>query len=149
MSVAVTRRPLICCALTLRDICGREAVVLVNPTGSRRREECDARRGCAGVTTLVDRTVAALRASHDTLAALVSTLSEEQLTGRSGATEWTVAQVLSHLGSGAEIARKPIETACGQQVEGEENQSIWARCNASAPAEQADLYFNSDPGSLA
>src|SRR3954451_2625338 len=134
MSVAVTRRPLIGCALTLRDICGREAVVLVNPTGSRGPEECDARRGCAGVTTLVDRTVAALRASHDTLAALVSTLSEEQLTGRSGATEWTVAQALSHLGSGAEIARKPVATAAGQQVEGE---SIWARWNASAPAEQA------------
>jgi uncharacterized protein (TIGR03083 family) len=101
------------------------------------------------MTTLVDRTVAALQANHVTLAALVSTLSEEQLTGRSGATEWTVAQVLSHLGSGAEIARKPIATAAGQQVEAEENQSIWARWNASAPGEQAAGFVQSDAAYLA
>ena len=101
------------------------------------------------MTTLVDLTVAALQANHDTLAALVSTLSEEQLTGRSGATEWTVAQALSHLGSGAEIARKPIATAAGQQVEGEENQSIWARWNASAPAEQAAGFVKHDAAYLA
>ena len=77
------------------------------------------------MTTLVDRTVAALHGNHDTLAALVPTLSEEQLTGRSGATECTAAQALSHRGSGAEIARTPIASAVGQQVEEEENQSIW------------------------
>jgi len=100
------------------------------------------------MTTLVDRTVAALRVNHDTLAALVPTLSEEQLTSRSGATEWTVAQALSHLGSGAEIARKPIATAAGQQVEGEDNHSIWARWNASAPAEQAAGFVKSDAAYL-
>jgi uncharacterized protein (TIGR03083 family) len=89
------------------------------------------------MTTLVDRAVAALRANHDTLAALVSTLSEEQLRSRSGAAEWTVAQVLSHLGSGAEISRKPIATAAGEQVDAEDNQSIWARWNALSPANQA------------
>jgi uncharacterized protein (TIGR03083 family) len=89
------------------------------------------------MTTLVDRTIAALRANHDTLAALVPTLSEEQLTGRSGAQEWTVAQVLSHLGSGAEISRKPIAIAAGEQVEAEDNQSIWDRWNALSPADQA------------
>lgn len=101
------------------------------------------------MTTLVDRSVAALQANHETLAALVSTLSEEQLTGRSGAREWTVAQVLSHLGSGAEIARKPIATAAGQQVEGEDNQSIWARWNALAPAEQAAGFVEHNAAYLA
>jgi uncharacterized protein (TIGR03083 family) len=89
------------------------------------------------MTTPVDRAVAALRANHETLAALVPTLSEEQLRSRSGAAEWTVAQALSHLGSGAEISRKPIAIAAGEHVEAEENQSIWARWNASSPADQA------------
>jgi uncharacterized protein (TIGR03083 family) len=100
------------------------------------------------MTTLVDRTVVALQGNHDTLAALVPTLSEEQLTGRSGATEWTVAQALSHLGSGAEITRKPIATAAGQQVEEEENESIWARWNALAPVEQAAGFVESDAAYL-
>ncbi|TCC01552.1 maleylpyruvate isomerase family mycothiol-dependent enzyme [Kribbella soli] len=89
------------------------------------------------MTTLVDRILAALRANHDTLAALVPTLSDEQLKGRSGAAEWTVAQALSHLGSGAEISRKPIAVAAGEHVDAEDNQSIWARWNASSPADQA------------
>ena len=55
------------------------------------------------MTTLADRTIAALRASHDVLAALVPDLTEEQLRSPSGAAEWSLAQVLSHLGSGAEI----------------------------------------------
>ncbi|MFD3404865.1 maleylpyruvate isomerase family mycothiol-dependent enzyme [Kribbella sp. NPDC058693] len=94
--------------------------------------------------TLVDRTVAALRANHDTLAALVPTLTQEQLNGRSGAEEWTVAQVLSHLGSGAEIFRKPIGIAAGEQVQPEENQSIWARWNALSPADQAAGFVKYD-----
>ena len=89
------------------------------------------------MTTLVDRVVAALRANHDTLAALVPTLSDQQLKARSGAAEWTVADALSHLGSGAEISRKPIAIAAGQHVGAEDNQTIWARWNASSPSDQA------------
>ncbi|HWD80684.1 MAG TPA: maleylpyruvate isomerase family mycothiol-dependent enzyme [Kribbella sp.] len=89
------------------------------------------------MTTLSDRVVAALRANHDILAALVPTLSEEQLRSGSGATDWTVAQVLSHLGSGAEIGRKPIAAAAGEHVQAEDNQSVWARWDASSPADQA------------
>jgi uncharacterized protein (TIGR03083 family) len=89
------------------------------------------------MTTLVDRAVAALRANHDALAALVPSLSEDQLRGRSGAAEWTIAQALSHLGSGAEISRKPIAIAAGEHVDAEDNQSIWARWNALSPANQA------------
>jgi uncharacterized protein (TIGR03083 family) len=96
------------------------------------------------MTTLVDRAVAALQANHDTLAALVPTLSEEQLTGPSGATEWTVAQALSHLGSGAEIGRRPIATAAGEHVPAEDNPSIWARWNAASPADQASEFVNHD-----
>ncbi|TDO56728.1 uncharacterized protein (TIGR03083 family) [Kribbella sp. VKM Ac-2571] len=92
------------------------------------------------MTTLVDRAIAALRANHDALAALVPTLSDQQLRARSGAAEWTVAQALSHLGSGAEISRKPIAIAAGEQVDAEDNQAIWARWDASSPADQAAAF---------
>lgn len=96
------------------------------------------------MTTLVDRAIAALRSNHDTLAALVSTLSEEQLKGQSGAAEWTVADALSHLGSGAEINRKPIAIAAGEQVDAEDNQTIWDRWNALPPADQAAEFVKHD-----
>ncbi|MEW1955311.1 maleylpyruvate isomerase family mycothiol-dependent enzyme [Terrabacter sp. NPDC080008] len=100
------------------------------------------------MTTLVDRTVAALRANHNTLAALVPTLSEEALSNPSGATEWSIAQVLSHLGSGAEIGLKPLATATGDHVEGEDNQAVWARWNASSPADQAADFVKHDEAYL-
>jgi uncharacterized protein (TIGR03083 family) len=89
------------------------------------------------MTELVDRTIAALRANHDMLATLVPGLPDEALTGASGASEWTVAQVLSHLGSGAEITIKPIATAAGLPVEAEDNQAVWARWDASSPVDQS------------
>ncbi|MCW2790935.1 MAG: hypothetical protein JWO76_33 [Nocardioides sp.] len=90
------------------------------------------------MTDLTDRTIAALRAHHDDLAALVATLGDDGLTGPSGAEEWTLAQVLSHLGSGAEImlaavTAKPVD-----------NQQVWARWDASSPREQAEGFLEHD-----
>ncbi len=56
--------------------------------------------------------------------------------------------MLSHLGSGAEIARLPIAAAAGQQVEAQDNQSIWARWNASSPTEQAAGFITHDAAYL-
>ncbi|MGK3208511.1 maleylpyruvate isomerase family mycothiol-dependent enzyme [Amycolatopsis sp. MEPSY49] len=93
------------------------------------------------MSPLVDRTITALRAEHDVLAALVRTLTDEQLAARSGASEWTVAQALSHLGSGAEIGRAPIARAAGETVEAEDNQTIWARWDGSTPRAQAEGFL--------
>jgi uncharacterized protein (TIGR03083 family) len=101
------------------------------------------------MTSLASRSIAALRANHDTLAALVPTLTEEQLAAPSGASEWTVAQALSHLGSGAEISRQPIATAAGEPVEAEDNQAIWARWDGSTPAEQAAGFIEHDAAYVA
>ena len=90
---------------------------------------------------LVDRTIAALRAEHDELAGLVRTLTDDQLATTSGASDWTVAQALSHLGSGAEIGRAPIARAAGETVEAEDNPTIWARWDASAPRAQAEGFL--------
>jgi uncharacterized protein (TIGR03083 family) len=93
------------------------------------------------MSQLVDRTITALRAEHDTLADLVRTLTDEQLALTSGAAEWTVAQALSHLGSGAEIGRAPIARAAGETVVAEDNQTIWARWDGSAPRAQAEGFL--------
>ncbi|BBH68393.1 hypothetical protein ACTI_50780 [Actinoplanes sp. OR16] len=91
------------------------------------------------MTTLAGRTIAALRSEHDDLAALVPTLSADQLTGPSGASEWTIADVLSHLGSGAEITLAGFRAAVGEADEPgpDFNQSVWDRWNATAPQDQA------------
>lgn len=98
---------------------------------------------------LLDRAIASLRAHHDDLALLVPTLTDEQLAGPSGASEWTIAQVLSHLGSGAEISRKPIAAASGQPYDDVDNPSVWARWDGSTPQEQATGYVEHDAGYLA
>jgi uncharacterized protein (TIGR03083 family) len=98
---------------------------------------------------LVDRTITALRAEHDALVALVANLSNDDLNAPSGADEWTVAQVLSHLGSGAEIGRAPIARAAGEQVQTEDNKAIWARWDAAAPADQAAGFVGSNERWLA
>jgi len=92
------------------------------------------------------RTIAALRATHDDLAALVHALTDEQLAAPSGASEWTVAQVLSHLRSGAEIGLATLETAltAGPAAEPGFNQSVWDRWNAMSPRDQATNFLHHD-----
>jgi uncharacterized protein (TIGR03083 family) len=96
------------------------------------------------MTELVDRVIAALRADHDALATLVPGLPVAALTGPSGASEWTIAQALSHLGSGAEITIKPIARAAGVPVEAEDNQAVWARWDAAGPVDQAAGFLEHD-----
>jgi len=103
------------------------------------------------MATLTDRTIAALRANHDELAGLVPGLSEKQLTGGSGASEWSVAQVLSHLGSGAEITLAGLNTAVNEApAPGDNfNQQVWDRWNAKPAAEQARDFVTSDAALVA
>lgn len=96
------------------------------------------------MSQLVDRTITALRAEHDALDGLVRTLTDDQLALTGGAAEWTVAQTLSHLGSGAEIGRAPIARAAGETVTAEDNQTIWARWDSSAPRAQAEGFLEHD-----
>lgn len=83
--------------------------------------------------------IATLRQSHDRLLSLVGPLSPEQLSGPSYCRDWTIAQVLSHLGSGAEIAMLGLPSALGQAepVDRSAYQPIWDRWNAMSPDDQA------------
>ncbi|MEU8378337.1 maleylpyruvate isomerase family mycothiol-dependent enzyme [Streptosporangium sp. NPDC048865] len=100
------------------------------------------------MTTLADRTIAALRTTHDELASLVGGLDASGLARPSGCSEWTVAQVLSHLGSGAEIGLATLRAAQdGQDAPDQDfNHSVWDRWNAKTPGEQAEDFLTADAG---
>ncbi|MET9084888.1 maleylpyruvate isomerase family mycothiol-dependent enzyme [Streptomyces sp. NPDC004237] len=89
-----------------------------------------------------DQIIAALRSGHDHLASLARGLGAADLTRRSGAAEWDVSQVLSHLGSGAEISLAALEGALdGTGTKGMDfNKSVWARWDAMSPGERAESF---------
>jgi uncharacterized protein (TIGR03083 family) len=98
------------------------------------------------MTSLADRTIAALGAEQASTVAAVQGLTHDQLIGRSGASEWTVASVLSHLGSGSVITLAGLQAALGvgQPPPDGFNQSVWDRWNAMSPAEQRDGFLEHD-----
>jgi len=87
-----------------------------------------------------------LAGSHDRLSDLVCELDDEALRGRSYCDDWTIAQVLSHIGSGAEILGKAVDAI----VAGEDPPSrdtfpeIWARWNVMGPREVVEAALSSD-----
>ncbi|MET1007967.1 MAG: maleylpyruvate isomerase family mycothiol-dependent enzyme [Propionibacteriaceae bacterium] len=94
--------------------------------------------------------LAVLQHSHDRLVEYAAPLTPEQLTGPSYPSEWTIAQVLSHLGSGAEIFT--LFLAAG--AEGQEPpafdrfQAIWDVWNARSPQNQAAAALEADAAFL-
>ncbi|MDQ1664520.1 MAG: hypothetical protein QOH75_551 [Actinomycetota bacterium] len=78
-----------------------------------------------------------LRTLHDHLAELVVDLGPEQLRTRSFATEWTVAEVLSHLGSGAELGMLRLKSGDDDGPTHEEIAQVWAKWDARTPEQQA------------
>lgn len=97
------------------------------------------------MTSVSHRAVSTLRAHHHELAALVAALSDEQLTAPSGAAQWRICDVLSHLGSGAEIMLQPLQAAIvGEPVGESRNQEVWDRWNAAPPQEQASWFVQHD-----
>jgi uncharacterized protein (TIGR03083 family) len=95
------------------------------------------------MTSLADQVIAALRSGHDDLTAYAAELTEKDLTAPSAASEWDVAHVLSHLGSGAEITLAGLDRALagGGQTPDGFNQSVWARWDAMGPLEHRDAFL--------
>jgi uncharacterized protein (TIGR03083 family) len=96
--------------------------------------------------TDTDSRVTALRASHDRLRAVVGPLTPEQLRGRGYPSEWTIAQVLSHIGSGAEINGLIFDAAVAgaEAPKPEAFQAVWDVWNAKSPDAQAADALTSD-----
>jgi len=93
---------------------------------------------------------AALHASVEHLRAVVVGLGPDQLRQSAYPTEWTVADVLSHLGSGGEIMRRGFEdTLAGRDTPGGFNQSVWDEWNAKSPDDQAADALVADAALLA
>lgn len=83
--------------------------------------------------------IAVLRASHQRLVTLTKPLTSDQLTAPAYPSEWSVAQVLSHLGSGAEIYGRYLDAGlAGGPAPGHDVfRPIWDTWNAKDPQQQA------------
>jgi uncharacterized protein (TIGR03083 family) len=80
----------------------------------------------------------ALHASVERLRAIVESLEPSQLTEPAYPSEWTSADTLSHLGSGAVIMRSTLDSVVGGAAVAEGfNQSVWDEWNAKLPTDQA------------
>jgi len=89
--------------------------------------------------------IAALRNSHERLAALTGPLASEELRGQSYCTDWNVAQVLSHVGSGAEISMLMLTSALeGTPLDREAFAPIWDSWNNRSPEAQAADALTAD-----
>ena len=98
-----------------------------------------------------DELLAALHRSHDRLAAVLASVPDEEVTEQSYAAEWTIAQVASHLGSGAEVfglfLDAGVQHATAPGVE--QFSPVWDRWNAAAPVTQAREAVDADAAFLA
>ena len=90
--------------------------------------------------------IATLRESHERLAGLAQPMTAEEVRGQSYCRDWSNAQVLSHLGSGAEIALLTLPGALGESepVGREAFGPIWDKWNAKSPDQQAADALVSD-----
>jgi uncharacterized protein (TIGR03083 family) len=83
--------------------------------------------------------IAALQSSVDRLAALVGPLDDEAIVARAYPTEWTIAHVLAHLGSGAEIfSRRLRDGLAGEQTPDDFAPGVWSGWDAKSPRAQVD-----------
>ena len=90
--------------------------------------------------------IGALRHSHDRLQAIVEPLDLGQLEQPSYASKWSIAQVLSHLGSQAEIFGLWLDASLsGEEPPGREAFGpIWDSWNARSPQAQAADALHAD-----
>lgn len=93
------------------------------------------------------RLVQGLRDAHDRLFSFAAGMDAGDLERPSYCDGWTIAQVLSHIGSAAEIGRATLRAALGGQepLDQAGRQAIWDRWDAKSPAAQvADAGASDD-----
>jgi uncharacterized protein (TIGR03083 family) len=93
----------------------------------------------------MDNPLPPLAASVRRLRELVRGLDVDQLESPSYADDWTIADVLSHLGSGAVLMQRRLEAALqGVPVPDDAAQPVWDEWNAKSPQAQADDALAAD-----
>jgi uncharacterized protein (TIGR03083 family) len=94
--------------------------------------------------------VDALGSSVARLRDIASRISEADLTGRAYPTEWSIADVLSHIGSGAVIMQRRLEDSlAGRPTPDDFAPGVWDTWNAKTPGAQRDDGLVADAALLA
>lgn len=91
--------------------------------------------------------LAALGSSVDRLADLVRPLDDSGIGQPAYPTEWTIADVMSHLGSGAAISRRRLQdTLDSTDTPDDFNQRVWDEWNAKSPRAKTNDATVADAG---
>jgi uncharacterized protein (TIGR03083 family) len=91
----------------------------------------------------------ALEHSVEYLALVVARIDPANYTTPSYADEWTIADVLSHIGSGSVIAKQRVEDLVAGRTTGDDfNQSVWDEWNAKQPLDQVNDALAADKALL-
>ncbi len=90
--------------------------------------------------------IAVLSRSHRHLMDLTETLTAAELRRESYCRDWTIAQVLSHIGSGAEIGTAVLRAVIvgAEPPSRDAYRTIWDRWDASSPEEQRSEARSAD-----
>ncbi|GCD93242.1 maleylpyruvate isomerase family mycothiol-dependent enzyme [Embleya hyalina] len=96
--------------------------------------------------TSPDAVIAAFRTEHDILAEVVSSFGEDDPARPSGAARWDVSEVLSHLGSGAEITQATVRAALdGTPIPGRDVlETVWDKWNAMTRRQRVDGFLRAN-----
>jgi len=87
----------------------------------------------------------ALRSSTDHLRSIVESLDAEQLRAPAYPTEWSIADVLSHLGSGAIIFVRQVDDSLHETpTPADFSRSVWSEWDAKTPDDQATGLLTAD-----
>jgi uncharacterized protein (TIGR03083 family) len=93
----------------------------------------------------MDASLSALRTSAERLRATATALDDAQLVGASYDSEWTIADVLSHLGSGAVIMQRRLQdTKAGTETPDDFAPAVWDEWNAKSPRAKTDDALAAD-----
>jgi uncharacterized protein (TIGR03083 family) len=86
------------------------------------------------------------REAHDALAAAIASFGPDDLRAQSYCSEWDVAHVLSHLGSGAVINLATLEAVVGGVAAPGQDfiESVWSEWNAKSAEEMASGFVAAD-----
>src|SRR4051812_184532 len=99
---------------------------------------------------MADTRIEALRASVARLHALTLGMTEGDLARQAYPAEWTIADVLSHLGSGAVIHQRRLhDVLAGQDTPDEFSRRVWDEWNAKSPTAKRDDALAADAVLLA